>query len=310
LAGPGAIGSEKMPDGMGNMKQVNVAEDAEKSGEGAAVKTIDRAARLLSALARDGNRGTMLSDVARRTGLGKGTVHRLLGALSDVGYVTQDAASRRYRLGVGLELLSGTARHGRVAALASPLLERIAGVTADTAYASVRDGLAAVCVGREVGSFPIRTLSLDLGNRRPLGVGSGSLAVLAFLPDAEIDRIVAGNQRWLAEYPGFEAGELSRMIAETRRYGFSFNDGRVVQGMNAVGVPVLDAEKRPIAALSVAAIAERLRGDRVAEVASLLQQEAGELAAMLRAGSREAEQRTRSPPAASGPGGMRGPSAS
>ncbi|MGC2082292.1 MAG: IclR family transcriptional regulator [Bradyrhizobium sp.] len=273
------------------MEQVDVAEDAEKSGEVAAVKTIDRAARLLSALARDGTQGTMLSELARRTGLGKGTVHRLLGALSDVGYVSQDAASRRYRLGVGLELLSGTARHGRVAALASPLLERIAGVTADTAFASVRDGLAAVCVGREVGSFPIRTLSLDVGNRRPLGVGSGSLALLAFLPNAEIDKVISGNQRWLAEYPKFTAGDLWTAIAETRRYGFSFNDGRVVQGMNAVGVPVLDTNGRPIAALSVAAIAERLRGDRIIEVASLLQREAAELAAVLHAGSREAEQR-------------------
>ncbi|WP_407154760.1 IclR family transcriptional regulator [Bradyrhizobium sp. STM 3557] len=281
------------------MEQINVAEETEKSAEGAAVKTIDRAARLLTALARDGDQGTMLSDLARRTGLGKGTVHRLLGALSDVGYVTQDAASRRYRLGVGLELLSGTARHGRVAALASPLLERIASITADTAFASVQDGLAAVCVGREVGSFPIRTLSLDVGNRRPLGVGSGSLALLAFLPDADIDRIIAGNQRWLAEYPGFGPGELSAMIAETRRYGFSFNDGRVVQGMNAVGVPVLDMKKRPIAALSVAAIAERLRGDRIAEVAALLQQEAAELAALLRAGTMEAGQRTETPAAAS-----------
>lgn len=280
-----------MPNEMGKMEQVDVAEDAEKSGEVAAVKTIDRAARLLSALARDGTQGTMLSELARRTGLGKGTVHRLLGALSDVGYVSQDAASRRYRLGVGLELLSGTARHGRVAALASPLLERIAGVTADTAFASVRDGLAAVCVGREVGSFPIRTLSLDVGNRRPLGVGSGSLALLAFLPNAEIDKVISGNQRWLAEYPKFTAGDLWTAIAETRRYGFSFNDGRVVQGMNAVGVPVLDTNGRPIAALSVAAIAERLRGDRIIEVASLLQREAAELAAVLHAGSREAEQR-------------------
>lgn len=281
------------------MDQLNAAEDAEKQGEGAAVKTIDRAARLLTALARDGDRGTMLSELSRRTGLGKGTVHRLLGALSDVGFVSQDAASRRYRLGIGLELLSGTARHGRVAALASPLLERIAGETADTAFASVRDGFAAVCVGREVGSFPIRTLSLDVGNRRPLGVGSGSLALLAFLPDAEIERIIAGNQRWLSEYPGFEAGDLSEMIEETRRYGFSFNDGRVVPGMNAVGVPVLDAENRPIAALSVAAIADRLRGDRIAEVARLLQQEAAELAAVLHAGSTEAEQRAGSPAAAS-----------
>lgn len=274
------------------MQHATTEELGEHGGEAVAVKTIDRAARLLSAVAGEGDRGAMLSDVARRTGLGKGTVHRLLGALSEVGYVTQDAASRRYRLGVGLELLAASARHGRVAALAHPILERIAGITADTAFASFREGLAAVCIGREVGSFPIRTLSLEVGHRRPLGVGSGSLALLAFLPDAEIESIIAGNRRWLADYPAFRPDDLQTMIAETRRYGFSFNDGRVISGMNAVGVPVLGPGGRPLAALSVAAIAERLRGERILEVARVLQQEAAELAILLRAGFDGSEQRT------------------
>jgi DNA-binding IclR family transcriptional regulator len=274
------------------MEQATTEELGEHGGEAVAVKTIDRAARLLSAVAGEGDRGAMLSDVARRTGLGKGTVHRLLGALSEVGYVTQDPASRRYRLGIGLELLATSARHGRIAALAHPVLERIAAITGDTAFASVREGLAAVCIGREVGSFPIRTLSLDVGHRRPLGVGSGSLALLASLPEAEIKAIIAGNRRWVAAYPGFQPDELQTMIAETRRYGFSFNDGRVISGMNAIGVPVLGPNNRPVAALSVAAIAERLRGDRIPEVAQLLQQEATELAMLLRAGFGESEQRT------------------
>ena len=277
------------------MEHATTEEFGERGGEAVAVKTIDRAARLLSALAGQGDRGAMLSDVARRTGLGKGTVHRLLGALSDVGYVTQDAGSRRYRLGVGLELLATSGRDGRVAALAHPHLERIAGITADTAFASVREGLAAVCVGREVGSFPIRTLSLDVGHRRPLGVGSGSLALLAFLPDAELEAIIAGNRRWLADYPGFLPSELRTMIVETRRCGFSFNDGHVIPGMNAIGVPVLGPDDRPLAALSVAAIAERLRGDRIPEVARFLQQEATELATLLRAGFSQSEQRTTAP---------------
>lgn len=285
-----------------NMEQNVIEESGERGTEAAAVKTIDRAARLLSVLAGQGDHGAMLSEVARRTGLGKGTVHRLLRALSDVGYVTQDAGSRRYRLGVGLELLAASARHGRVAALANPLLERIAGITADTAFVSIREGLAAVCVGREVGSFPIRTLSLDVGHRRPLGVGSGSLALLAFLPDAEIDAIIAGNRRWLTDYPAFRADELRRMTAETRRYGFSFNDGRLISGMNAIGVPVLGANGRPLAALSVAAIAERLRADRLPEVARLLQQEAAELATLLSMGFGDSDQRLTAsvPPEAGG----------
>lgn len=256
-------------------------ETPERDGDPVAVKTIDRVARILAALAGQDGEGAKLSDLARRTGFGKATVHRLLSALVDVGYVAQDAGSRRYRLGTGLGLLASEAHHRSVAGLAHPFLERLARATADTAFASTREGLAAVCVGRAVGAFPIRTLSLEAGDRRPLGVGSGSLALLAFLPDAEAEAIIEGNRRWLADYPAFQPDALRKMVAETRRYGFSFIDGRLVPGMNAIGVPVPDADGRPVAALSVAAIAERLRGDRIPEVVRLLQSEATELAALM-----------------------------
>ena len=67
------------------------------------VKTVDRVAHLLRAVATHRD-GAMLSAVARQTGLGKGTVHRLLNALIDAGLVFQDQDTKRYRLGVGLAL--------------------------------------------------------------------------------------------------------------------------------------------------------------------------------------------------------------
>jgi DNA-binding IclR family transcriptional regulator len=48
--------------------------------------------------------------------------------------------------------------------------------------------------------------------------------------------------------------------------------------MNAVGVPILGADGRPVASLSLAAIADRVSGSRVAELARLLSAEAAALA--------------------------------
>ncbi len=47
-----------------------------------------------------------------------------------------------------------------------------AAATGVTVFASVRDAMAAICIGRAIGRFPIRTLTLGVGDRRPLGVGS------------------------------------------------------------------------------------------------------------------------------------------
>ena len=258
-----------------NSKVVSASfEDASSEGT---VQSIDRAIRLLRAMAAHTD-GAMLSALARETSLGKGTVHRLLNALIDAGLVFQDPETKRYRLGVGLALLGHAAHRQDFAALAKPFLLRLAEDTQDTIYASVREGPAAVCVAKEIGAFPIRTLSLDVGHLRPLGVGSGSLALFAFLPDHEIAATIERNAAWLARYRGHSRKELLAKVQDTRRRGFSFVEGKIVPGMNAMGVPIRGSDGRPVAALSLAAITDRVSGSRVGELARMLAREAAELA--------------------------------
>lgn len=248
----------------------------EDDGTEATVKTVDRAARLLRSLAGHPD-GAMLSAVARETGLGKGTVHRLLNALIDAGLVFQDSESKLYRLGAGLALLGHAAHRQDLATLAKSFLLQLAEETQDTIYASVREGGAAVCVAREIGAFPIRTLSLDVGHLRPLGVGSGSLALFAFLPDDEIGVLIEKNAAWLARYPGHSRKELLAKVAETRRRGYSLVEGKIIPGMNAMGVPIIGSDGRAVAALSLAAITDRVSGPRIGQLARMLAREAGGL---------------------------------
>lgn len=255
---------------------VSALASREDDGTEATVKTVDRAARLLRSLAGHPD-GAMLSAVARETGLGKGTVHRLLNALIDAGLVFQDSESKLYRLGAGLALLGHAAHRQDLATLAKPFLLQLAEETQDTIYASVREGGAAVCVAREIGAFPIRTLSLDVGHLRPLGVGSGSLALFAFLPDEEIGVLIEKNAAWLARYPGHSRKELLAKVAETRRRGYSLVEGKIIPGMNAMGVPIIGSDGRAVAALSLAAITDRVSGPRIGQLARMLAREAGGL---------------------------------
>jgi DNA-binding IclR family transcriptional regulator len=249
---------------------------AEDDGSEASVKTIDRAARLLRVLASYAE-GATLSAASREAELGKSTAHRLLAALIDAGLVFQDQESKRYRLGAGLALLGHAAHQQDFASLAKPFLLRSAEESEDTVYASVREGTAAICVAREIGAFPIRTLSLEVGHRRPLGVGSGSLALLSFLPDHEVSDLIEKNASWLARYAGHSRKEMLAKIADTRQRGFSFVEGKIVPGMNAIGVPVFGPDRRPLAALSLAAITERISGARVNQLSRLLIREATDL---------------------------------
>ncbi|HMB09176.1 IclR family transcriptional regulator [Saliniramus sp.] len=245
------------------------------------VKTIGRAALVLRALAAGRADGSRLTDIAAATGLGKATVHRLLGALADVGFVSFDDQDKRYRLGYALFALGASARAFHVVDLARPGLMRLAAGTGDTVYLSVRDGDEAICVDRCTGSFPIRTLTLDVGDRRPLGIGAGALALLAFESEAEIARVIRTNADARRDYAAFDDSRLHTLITQARTQGYAFNDGNIVSAMSAIGVPVIDEAGRVLAALSIAAIRERFADRRLTELVALLQEEARELATAL-----------------------------
>src|SRR5262249_3060765 len=138
--------------------------------------------------------------------------------------------------------------------LVEPTLARIARQTQDTVYLVVRTGDEIVCVASREGSFPIRVLTLNVGDRRPLGIGAGSLAILATLPDDEIDRIFLANAEALSAYP-FDEVRLRDMIAVARQNGYAYNNIHVLPGlenvteMAGIGVPIHKADGAPVAAL-------------------------------------------------------------
>jgi len=244
-------------------------------------RTAGRLANVLQALSDPSVDGMRFSDVAATTGYGKATTHRLLSALTEIGFTYQDPISRHYRLGGKLALLGERAMEQSLQRRAGVVLRRLAARTEDTVYLSIREGGTALCIGREIGAFPIHTLTLNIGDRRPLGVGSGSLALLAALPDVHIARIIDRNRDWLARYPGFDGCALQEMIADTRQRGYAFNHGRLIKGMSAIAIPVSDRDKQPSAALAVAAINGRMHEDRRRDLLRILREEADAFAANL-----------------------------
>ena len=257
------------------------SKDPNKPVSSTGLQTVQRAAAVLRALSERGAEGMRLSEVASTTELHKATAFRVLAALIREGFVEQDSA-KGYHLGAATSILGmAAAPRFDIRALAARALDRIAETSGDTAFLSIRSGLEAVCIDRREGSFPIRTLTLDVGSRRPLGVGAGSLALLAFLQDEEIRQIMAANVKALRRYPRFTREELGELIANTRAKGYSFNDGRIIAGMSAVGVPVFDHLGRPTVSLSCAAITDRMDPTRQASIVSLLLKEAKTIARQL-----------------------------
>ncbi|MDI4666983.1 IclR family transcriptional regulator [Xanthobacter autotrophicus] len=258
-------------------------ESAGEIAAGGGTQSIERAVALLIMVGRAAPEGARLSDLVRASGLPKPTARRVLLALVRTGLLDQDEVTRRYHIGPEayvLGTLAGT-RFG-IHALALDGLARIARASGDCAFLSVPRGAFSVCLHREEGTWPIRTHVLQAGDRHPLGIGAGGLALLAALPDEEVERMLAANAEALeSAYPGYSVRLLREHVADARARGYALNPGLYVAGSWGIGVPVLGPDGRPAGALSIAAIESRLSPERQLQLVPLLRREAEALEAAL-----------------------------
>lgn len=239
------------------------------------LSSVEKACRILRSLS--GAETLRLADIASQTAINKATALRILDTLAREGYARRANASKQWSLGDEAYVL-GVAASARVdiRERARASLVRLAAMSEDTVLLSVRSGTEAVCVDREVGAFPIRANYLEIGSRRPLGIGAGSMALLAWLPDDEIEAVLRLLKGELARYPKITVRWLEREVQDSRERGYTVVIDRVVDRMAGVGVPLFGIDRRPIAALSIAALSERI-APRLPDLVAALRKEAEEI---------------------------------
>lgn len=243
----------------------------------AGAQTLRRAVAVLRALAGAQERGARLADVAEQCGLTRPTAHRLMKVLVEEGLAARLEASRRYVIG-GDAALFGIARPSALAVRSSaePVLRRISETTGDSVALTVRSGPDSLCVDRRAGTYPIQVMSVTVGARLPLGVGVGGLAILAFLPEREIEELLEQNAARLARRR-LAVAQVRQRLQEVQRARYAFTEAGVVPGTHVLAVPVFGREGQPIAALSISAMAARLPASRARELVPLLTAEAKKL---------------------------------
>lgn len=238
-------------------------------------QSIQRAALLLREIAAHNRFGLRLVDLATRSNLERPTVHRILKSLVAENMVAQSRENRRYFLGQALfEFGLAAAQDFSLRDLCQASLNRIAEKTGDTVFLTLRNSTEAVCIDRKDGAYPIKVFTLNIGDRRPLGVGAGGLAILAALSPQQIQEIVSDNTPRLDNHGGLSAPALMTHVRQTQELGYSLHDVRSVYGVKAVGVAIRNKTGEPFAALSISALADRMNGKRCKELVALLKSEA------------------------------------
>lgn len=251
----------------------------------AGTQVLHRAFTVLRALSARSRTGWRLSELAAYCGLHHATTHRILACLIEEEMVTRDPATRRYLLGrLAFEFGIAASAQQDWKTLFGPALDRLAEQSGDTAFCNLRSGHESVCIDRREGSYPLKALTVEVGARRPLCVSAGGAAILGKMGMAEAEAALAASAAYLERFPAPRAEAVRRMLRESQRLGYGYNREMIIPGVRALGVAVVNRQGTPVAALSVAAVTERLTGARKAKVLQMLAQEAGAIEAVLNAG--------------------------
>lgn len=244
------------------------AEEMRTSG----VQSLQRAAAILTTVARRGPVGLGLAEISRRTSLPHGTARRILSSLMDSRLICQDEQTRRYSTGPLLYELGASSPHqSRLIRQARPALERLSAETSDTIYLVARSGLDAVCLERIEGRHPIRVVTMGVGERRPLGQGAAGLAILAALDDTEIVSVLRDNR---TEYETFgrELTDVRASIETARSLGYAPTDGLLTPGVAGLGMVIRSSDGIPIAGISIASVTARIFSERTESLVASLRQ--------------------------------------
>lgn len=212
---------------------------------------------MLECVGRHAAQGVRVVDLMRQCALERATVYRLLDTLIEDQYVvTLD----RFKYGPGPRFKNFRAAPpiDQLTARLQPVLKAVSDATCDAAFAVVREGTQSHCIARQVGSFPVQVLLVEVGRRQPLGVGAAGLALLGSLEEAEAEAIIAANTSSLRAYGDITPERLRMLSKATRERGWSVVGNHVAPDVIGVGFAVPSPGKASMAAISVAAPANRL----------------------------------------------------
>jgi IclR family transcriptional regulator, acetate operon repressor len=232
---------------------------AAEPDRGRSPQLLKRTFAVLSVFAGDKTEWTM-TEISAACDLPVPTAHRIVVALARHRFLVRDPDSKRFRLGPAAIALGRAALAANdLPTIAANLLPRLTAETQETSLLTVpmagHDG--AVCLLRVESPHPLR-LSVEPGHRLPLHAGASQKVILAYLPEADRDRIVNGELEHLCRNTLETRQSVMDEIATIRERGWAYSLEETNLGVWGVAIALLDAAGYAVAAVGVAGPQVRL----------------------------------------------------
>lgn len=226
------------------------------------VAAVERAADVLDIVCSSSSMG--VKEISQVVGLSISTVHRLLAALMKKRLVEQDPETKKYTMGRHLlDYSLAYLRRMELPVTAMPHMRRLRDATRETVTLSAVDGWSRIYLAQVESPQEIRQ-TIELGRRFALHLGGSGKAILAFLPERELENYMS--------QPGLSAGsrpldvaQLRRELAEVQTRGYAHSSGERLPGASSVAAPIRNFRGEVIGCLSVSGPSWRFSDELVEE---------------------------------------------
>lgn len=230
------------------------------------IQSIERAADVLE-LFLTPSKDLSVKEISEQLNLSKSTVHGIIKTLEHRGYLDQNPDDLKYRLGMKLfELGNKVGANLEIDKIARPIISSLVEDLQETVHLVVRNGDEVIYVEKVEGPFALRIYS-QVGKRAPIHCTGVGKAILAFLGENEIERILSStNLQSFTHRTLTNVDEIKDHLKMVREQRYSIDDEEIELGLKCVAAPIFDHEGNVIASISCAAPTMRMDEEKMERV--------------------------------------------
>ena len=190
------------------------------------------------------------SELAIRLNLSRAAARRYLMTLSALGYLATDGKSFWLTPKV-MRLGHSYVASARLPRTVSPILQKLTETFGESTNLAVLEGFEAVYICRATAPKLMST-GLEPGTRLPAHTVAAGRVMLSFLPDAALDRWLAGaNLKAYTAHTATDKNIIKRDIIKMRVQGYGLSENQFEMGLRGIAVPLIDGSGMPVGALGV-----------------------------------------------------------
>ena len=211
-----------------------------------------------------------ISELAKRLGVAKSTVHRLASALLDEGLLQQNPETGRYCLGIGLFTLGSLVRSRLdVTSESRQILNDLREKTGENVRLAVLERQSAVLLHDLEGPQTLRLRSAT-GQLRPAFCTAEGLCLLSGLREPDLKKFLSAPRTQRRPGTPVDEEELRNQIRRVKRLGYAIEDEICDEGTRCIAAPIYNGDGRIVAAIGVAGPRARIRKSQFPKLAQTI----------------------------------------